>query len=214
MRGTASSPARRSGRPTSAEAARLDHDILEAALGLFLDRGYDGTSMDDIAAAARTTKQSVYARFRGKDDLFRATLDWASLREDWPTPEPVLTDTADLERALRAVAHAALQRALDPRMVALVRLATSEAGRFPDLARRTFRAGWPRLQHVADLLREHAAAGAIRADDPDVLAELFLGMVAVAPAQLASVGIVRSRKEQRARTDAAVELFLRALRAG
>ena len=56
------------------------------------------------------------------------------------------------------------------------------------------------------------ANGAIRADYPDILAEHFLGMVAVMPAQLAAVGIVRTPKAQRARTDAAIALFLRALR--
>jgi AcrR family transcriptional regulator len=211
---SSAAPARRSGRPTSAEAAQLDRDIFEAALDLFLDRGYEGTSMDDIATAARTTKQSVYARFRSKDDLFRATLSWASQREDWPVPEPPLPDTTDLETALRAIADAALHRAVNPQMVALIRLATAQAGRFPDMALQTFRAGWPRLQTVADLLRAHAATGAIRADDPEVLAEHFLGMVAVVPSQLAAVGIVRTRKEQRARADAAIQLFLRALQPG
>jgi AcrR family transcriptional regulator len=48
--------------------------VLDAALGLFLDRGYEGTSMDAIAAAAEVSKPVVYACFASKDELFRALL--------------------------------------------------------------------------------------------------------------------------------------------
>jgi AcrR family transcriptional regulator len=48
--------------------------VLDAALGLFLERGYEGTSMDAVATAAGVTKPVVYACFPGKDELFRALL--------------------------------------------------------------------------------------------------------------------------------------------
>ena len=48
--------------------------VLDAALKLFLERGYEGTSMDAIARAAGVTKPVVYACFPGKDELFRALL--------------------------------------------------------------------------------------------------------------------------------------------
>jgi AcrR family transcriptional regulator len=48
--------------------------VLDAALELFLERGYEGTSMDAIASAAGVTKPVVYACFPGKDQLFRALL--------------------------------------------------------------------------------------------------------------------------------------------
>jgi AcrR family transcriptional regulator len=48
--------------------------VLDAALELFLERGYEGTSMDAIASAAGVTKPVVYACFPGKDELFRALL--------------------------------------------------------------------------------------------------------------------------------------------
>jgi AcrR family transcriptional regulator len=205
-------PGRRSGRPTIAEAAQLDRDMKEAALHLFLTRGYDGTSMEDIAAAARTTKQSLYSRFRSKEDLFTAVLDWAIERSDWPIPEPErAADPEDLESALMAIAESAVQRVLDPQMVGLARLAIAQADRFPEVARKTYRM-WPRQRVVANLLRQYAAAGVIQVDDADLMAEHFLGMVAVAPARLASFGIVRDRRTQRRRTETAVQLFLRGLR--
>jgi AcrR family transcriptional regulator len=48
--------------------------VLDAALELFLERGYEGTSMDTVARAAGVTKPVVYACFAGKDELFRALL--------------------------------------------------------------------------------------------------------------------------------------------
>ena len=49
-------------------------EVLDAALGLFLENGYEGTSMEAIAGAAGVTKPVVYACFPGKDELFRALL--------------------------------------------------------------------------------------------------------------------------------------------
>jgi AcrR family transcriptional regulator len=48
--------------------------VLDAALALFLERGYEGTSMDAVARAAGVTKPVVYACFASKDELFRALL--------------------------------------------------------------------------------------------------------------------------------------------
>jgi AcrR family transcriptional regulator len=48
--------------------------VLDAALELFLDGGYEGTSMDAIARAAGVSKPVVYACFPSKDELFRALL--------------------------------------------------------------------------------------------------------------------------------------------
>lgn len=49
-------------------------EVLNAALELFLEHGYEGTSMEAIARAAGVTKPVVYACFPGKDELFRALL--------------------------------------------------------------------------------------------------------------------------------------------
>lgn len=49
-------------------------ELLDAGLRLFLERGYDGTSMQAVAEEAGVTKPVVYAAFTSKDDLFRALL--------------------------------------------------------------------------------------------------------------------------------------------
>ncbi|MGX6509312.1 TetR/AcrR family transcriptional regulator [Rhodococcus sp. SJ-2] len=202
---------RRGGRPTKEEAGRLDEAVRESALRLFLENGYEGTTMNAIASAAGTTKPSLYARFPTKEDVFRSVLGWAMSRRDWPWPEPDPPDFDDLEKALTAIADIAVRRALDPSMIKLQQVAVAYASRYPDIARKALGSGhWPRTRQVAELLRHHAATGAIVADDPDTLAELFLGMASGGPARLASFGIVRTHLEEHIR--ASVDLFLRSLR--
>jgi len=49
--------------------------VLDAAYDLFIEKGFEGTSMDSIAAAAGVSKPVVYDCFRSKDELFTAMLD-------------------------------------------------------------------------------------------------------------------------------------------
>jgi AcrR family transcriptional regulator len=97
-------------------------------------------------------------------------------------------------------------------MVRLTRIAVTQAPRFPELAEEANTASWPRKQLVVDLLERHAATGVIVADEPEILAELFFGLVSGTPARLASFGIARRPVVQRRYTDVAVDLFLRGLR--
>ena len=50
-------------------------EILEAARGLFATDGYQATSLDDIAKAAKVTKGAIYHHFSGKEALFRAVFE-------------------------------------------------------------------------------------------------------------------------------------------
>lgn len=49
--------------------------LLDAALQVFAERGYDAASVEEVAAAAGFTKAAVYSNFGGKDDLFLALMD-------------------------------------------------------------------------------------------------------------------------------------------
>jgi AcrR family transcriptional regulator len=204
---------RREGRPTPAEAEQLDRDVHEQALRLFLEHGYEGASMDAIASAAGTTKMSLYARFTNKEELFNNVLWWALQNPDWPEPDPPVPDLDDLRGALMAFAEGASRRALHPAMVKLSRIAAAHALRFPEIARRTHAIGFSRRSQVlVELLKRHAATGAIVTEDVGMAAEHFLAMVSGGPARLASFGIVRDADGQRRRLRIAVELFLRGLR--
>jgi AcrR family transcriptional regulator len=49
--------------------------IVWAAKRVFLEKGLDAASMDDVAARAGTTKPTVYAHFKSKDELFSAVVE-------------------------------------------------------------------------------------------------------------------------------------------
>jgi AcrR family transcriptional regulator len=60
----------RVGRPSAKERKPYDSDaILDVAVGVFLERGYDGASLDDVARAAGITKASVYYHVSSKEEL-------------------------------------------------------------------------------------------------------------------------------------------------
>lgn len=62
------------GRPTREEAERRDARLLDVATNLFMERGFDGTSIDAVAEAAGVSKPTVYAHYHDKRDLFAAVL--------------------------------------------------------------------------------------------------------------------------------------------
>lgn len=87
---------RRIGRPRSATA---DQAILDAAIELFIELGYDGLTMEGVAARAGVGKTTVYRRYPGKVDLVMAAAERLS-RQKGPTP-----DTGTLRGDLLALAR-------------------------------------------------------------------------------------------------------------
>src|ERR1700740_3160919 len=64
----------RTGRPPKERAGEGEERILDAARKVFLARGFEGASIDEIAEAARSGKPTIYARFPGKEALFTAVV--------------------------------------------------------------------------------------------------------------------------------------------
>src|ERR1700690_155890 len=65
----------RYGRPPLDPAGRVGERILDAAGRVFLERGFQGASVDEIADAASAGKPTIYARFPNKQALFAAVID-------------------------------------------------------------------------------------------------------------------------------------------
>lgn len=114
-------------------AARPD-EILDAALDVFVEAGFDAARMDTIAARAGISKAGVYLYFDSKEALLRALID----REIAPIATQLATFAeaggADPEGTLRLMATAAIERLSDTRFFAVPRLIIAISGRFPDIA--------------------------------------------------------------------------------
>ena len=123
----------RFGRPPKELAGQVDARILAAARRVFLERGFEGASIDEIAEVARSGKPTIYARFRDKRALFTAvvTRDVLSRITEFKVGVPT---GATIEERLASAASTLLHWGLDSERIGLLRLAVAEARRFPDLA--------------------------------------------------------------------------------
>lgn len=110
--------------------------ILSAGRELFLSNGYQGTSVDQIAASAEVSKQTVYKHFGDKHELLLAIVDNALESTVTPFLERIarMADTNDLETDLTALAGDYLGAVLQEPVVQLRRLVVGEANRVPELA--------------------------------------------------------------------------------
>jgi AcrR family transcriptional regulator len=64
----------RRGRPSAARVAAIEDDILDAAHALFLELGYEAASMEGVTERAGVSKGTLYARYTGKEAVFRAVI--------------------------------------------------------------------------------------------------------------------------------------------
>ena len=144
----------RSGRPPRALAGEVETRILDAARKVFLERGFEGASVDEIADVARAGKPTIYARFPGKQALFAAVMT-RLVSEKTSSYESLSLAGATLEERLASIATAILRNVLVAETVGLARAAVAEACRFPDLAASIHRMARERISEaVAQLLGE------------------------------------------------------------
>jgi TetR/AcrR family transcriptional repressor of mexJK operon len=158
--------------------------VLEAATTRFLRNGYRGTSMDEIAALAGVSKQTVYKAFSDKESLFSEIVMSAVKEAADPVYADVLEleDTGDIEADLRSFARRLLGRVMQPRILQLRRLVIGEAERFPELGRTFYEQGPGRtIAGLADAFERLAARGALRVDDPLLAAAHFNWLVMAIP---------------------------------
>ncbi|GBR00992.1 MULTISPECIES: TetR/AcrR family transcriptional regulator [Asaia] len=132
-------PRRYGGRPPATQAGEVDRRILNAATSLFLDRGFDATSCDQVAALAGAGKASIYARYANKEELFAAVI-----RDNVDRGLAPATDVPwhlPLEARLMVAGQSILSHSLRPEVIALMRVVMSTAHRMPELARLADRIG-------------------------------------------------------------------------
>lgn len=165
---------------TSERSRGIRNAIQDAATLLFLQRGYGGASMDDVAAAARVSKQTVYKHFSSKEKLFTQIVLDTTSRIDALVDEVVdrLRDPDDLERALLELAHRFTAAVLEPDTLRLRRLVIATAEQFPALGASWYENGFERvLATLADCFTRLADAGRLEIEDAELAAQHFVGLL-------------------------------------
>jgi TetR/AcrR family transcriptional repressor of mexJK operon len=195
-------------------SARKHRAIVEAATLAFLSKGYLGTNMDEIAALASVSKRTVYQHFSDKERLFTqivlATTD--EVDELVRLVADALTDTHDVEAALRQLARQLLAALMRPQLIRLRRLVIASADRFPHLGRAWYERGFARvLATLSASFQRLAERGLLRVDDPLLAAQHFVGQLLWIPmneAMFTGDNQPRSEAELERYADAAVRAFL------
>ncbi|MDB5456448.1 MAG: TetR/AcrR family transcriptional regulator [Caulobacter sp.] len=169
---------------TSSEAPgrseRKRRAILDAATEIFLRHGYLGASMDEVAARAQVSKQTVYKQFASKEALFIAIVGGmtGAAGDEVQRKIAELGERDDVEQQLLAYAERQLTVVLTPRLMQLRRLVIGEANRFPDLGRALHEGGPGRaIAGLALAFARWADRGRLAIEDPRVAASHFNWLV-------------------------------------
>ena len=206
----------RGGRPTRAAAAERDERLLEIATAMFLESGFDATSMDRLAEAAAIGKATLYARYSDKAALFADVLKRRILAVYEPLEEEFAMPVAgvDLGDVLRRLSRQLIEKGLSSEAVALGRILSAQGTNFPDLAHLAIKEGIGRqCRLIETVLAPYAADPRFDLQDVPLAADLFLALVIGRATRLKIYGIAVDPADLEQRTEAAVRLFLRGIAA-
>lgn len=198
------------GRPTRAEAERRLENLLETAARLFLERGYEAVSVEEIAKQAGVAKRFIYARYGDKAELFVATFEHNIPRQFQTAMQAIEPSRRGVERGLYELGRRFLEIAIQPEAITLHRLFVSSAPLFPDIARGFVERNRERaLKEVERVFKFYVDRGEIELPQPRLMIEHFLISVVGIPQRLALMGLSESPKERDRRLRIAVRLFVR-----
>lgn len=162
-----------------AERCRLDRRrraIVESARELFIEQGFERTTLGDIVDRAGGSLATVYKLFGNKDGLLEAVVF-----EKAASGEAIIGEAGRSgltpAQALHEIATRLDEHFLDPEVVALVRIVVARSLSDREFARRFFdRTAMRTKQALENLFAEWAAAGFHMKGTPELLADMFLAL--------------------------------------
>lgn len=149
--------------------------ILNTATQLFIQKGSEKTSMQDIAQTAGISKGAIYHHFKSKDEIVFAVIrSRQELMEEemkqWFKATENLTGREQLQAILKSNLESQTARAID----GIVDEYEQDAGFILTMMRDNLRIGAPL---VSDIIKKGMADGSIQTQYPDQTAEVFLLLV-------------------------------------
>jgi AcrR family transcriptional regulator len=126
------------GRPSKDMAGDVKARILDAAQRVFLKRGYQSASLDEIAETAPASKPTIYAHFPGKEALFEAVV--ARVVEGLTDFEAFAPKGRSVQDKLASLGTEVVERFIDE-TIGITRATIAEAERFPALSRQVHEHG-------------------------------------------------------------------------
>jgi AcrR family transcriptional regulator len=192
-------------------------ELIDAALTVFVERGYAGTRLDDVARHAGVTKGTMYLYFESKEALFKAMVRDRIVGHIAASEQLVEEFEGTARDMFVLLMERWWARAVEGPMGGLAKLIMSEVGTFPDLARFYHGEVVTRSLKVFEhALRLGMARGEFRRVDPAMAVRLT-----VAPMMMAAIWqhtfalcVEGAQVEPRRYFDAHVELLLAGLAPG
>jgi TetR/AcrR family transcriptional repressor of mexJK operon len=195
-------------------SARKDREIIHAATTAFVSKGYDGTSMEEIATNAGVSKQTIYKHFRDKETLFSEVVQSTATQTNdvVEVVTALLSETTYMEGGLHQLARHLMAMLMDDELLKLRRLIIANADRMPQLGRSWYEKGFERmLASMASCFEKLTSRGLMRTNNPQLAASHFFGMLLWIPmneAMFTGNSRPRSNAELERHADASVEAFL------
>jgi AcrR family transcriptional regulator len=189
---------------------RLIDRLLEAANQFFMEKGFEATSMGEIAKHAHASKETFYRHFPTKEELFQRAL---LRRAEQIATEfgSVLLSQAPPEIALAKFGQVVLERLLTPEAMSFRRVMMMESVRFPELHKSLHARGPARVNTaLAHYLEDQVSKGRLRQMNSTVAARQFIDLVAADMTIEASVHSMPkpTTSEMRQRVNEALDCFL------
>jgi AcrR family transcriptional regulator len=152
--------------------------ILSAAFEAFKEHGYAHASTLEIATRARVSKRELYALFGNKQQMLIACISERARRMRLPADRPGVRDRKGLDAALAEFGAVLLREISDPDVIAVFRLAASEADRAPEVAAALNAYGRePSLGALRDILEQGRSAHLLGGADTAQMAKQFIGLL-------------------------------------
>ncbi|MEB8341447.1 TetR/AcrR family transcriptional regulator [Streptomyces endophyticus] len=206
-------PRVRAGRPTREQAEARHQELLDAALDLFLEHGFEVTTIEMIAARVSMTKRTIYARHPDKATLFRTAIQRAIERQIVPPHVLEALERGKLGATLEAIAWLRIEQIAAPHGLRLQHLINAESHRFPEIfTAYVEQSTRPLIDHVAAVLQRAVDAGEIAPTRVDHAASAFMSMVVGGPVRAIVGGLAPTRQELDEKVGFTVRLLLDGLR--
>lgn len=196
------------GRPRDAEKASA---IIAAAGDLFMEQGFDGTSMDGVARRAGVSKQTVYSHFTSKEQLFAESVH-ATIADYFPEKLLSGLETHTVRDDLLTVCRHLMRLLMSDRALAMFRLLVASGARGSDLGQIFWDAGPAHLQaHLMILLKSWADAGHLDMADAELASEQLLALMREPLFFKMAIGVKAplTEHEIEARSNQVVDSFLK-----
>lgn len=155
------------------EESSKRRQILDGARKVFMDLGFDGASMGEIARAAQVSKGTLYVYFADKSALFEAILEQEALQHGQVAFN--FDPARDAETTLKEFGQAYIHLLCRPGGGSAIRTVMAIAERMPDVGRRYYaRVLDKTINRLSDYLTARVASGDLRIDDCDLAASQFM----------------------------------------